>query len=165
MIKIKKIFLKIPFYKKGQTINLVKIKFKFLLILAISFIIIREKRIILENSNLQDNKQLLGTNKNYKIKEKVIAITYANKIFKKHTKLNKKSALIVGNVDEHFTFCPNDIDPEFKEKNKEILSKNRGDGYWLWKPYFIYKAFKEKLKEGDYIIYTDAGILYMDSIY
>ena len=51
------------------------------------------------------------------------------------------------------------------EKNKEILSKRRGDGYWLWKPYFILKTFKEKLNNGDYLFYTDAGILYMNSTY
>ena len=33
----------------------------------------------------------------------------------------------------------------------------------MWKPYFILKTLKEKLNEGDYLFYTDAGILYMDS--
>ena len=51
------------------------------------------------------------------------------------------------------------------EKNKEILSRKRGSGYWLWKPYLILKTLKEKLNYGDYLIYIDAAILYMNSTY
>lgn len=80
-------------------------------------------------------------------------------------KLNKKSALEVGKVDEYYSYGPNNIDYEFQKKNRFILSQKRGNGYWLWKPYFILKTLKEKLNVGDYLIYTDAGILYMDSSY
>ena len=79
--------------------------------------------------------------------------------------MNKKSAIEIGKVDEYYSYSPKDIDKKFKEKNKDILSQKRGNGYWLWKPYFILKTFKEKLKEGDYLIYTDAGILYLNSTY
>ena len=79
--------------------------------------------------------------------------------------INKKTALEIGKVNEYYSYGPNDIDINFKEKNKDILSKKRGNGYWLWKPYFILKTLKEKLNDGDYIIYTDAGILYMNSTY
>ena len=68
-------------------------------------------------------------------------------------------------MDKYYSYGPDDIDPIFKEKNKDILSRKRGNGYWLWKPYFILKTFKEKLIEGDYLIYTDAGILYIDTTY
>jgi hypothetical protein len=77
--------------------------------------------------------------------------------------INKKTALEVGKVDEYYSYGPKDIDKDFKERNKEILSRKRGNGYWLWKPYFILKTLKEKLAEGDYLIYTDAGILYKNS--
>ena len=77
--------------------------------------------------------------------------------------INKKTALEVGKVDEYYSYGPKDIDKDFKERNKEILSRKRGNGYWLWKPYFILKTLKEKLDEGDYLIYTDAGILYKNS--
>lgn len=68
-------------------------------------------------------------------------------------------------MDKYYSYGPDDIDPIFKEKNKDILSRKRGNGYWLWKPYFILKTFKEKLIEGDYLIYTDAGVLYIDTTY
>ena len=122
-----------------------------LLIVIIFFLIINKKKYI--------------EPKNQKNKPKIIAITYSNGVFERQADLNKKSALEVGKVDEHYSFGPDDIDQEFKEKNKEILSKFRGGGYWLWKPYIILKTFKEKLREGDYLIYADAGVLYMNSTY
>ena len=77
--------------------------------------------------------------------------------------INKKSALEVGEVDEHYSYGPNDLDKEFREKNKDILSRERGNGYWLWKSYIINKTIIEKLNEGDYLIYTDATMIFMNS--
>ena len=111
----------------------------------------------------------IGKYKNYRIinlnnrKPKIIAISYSNERFQRQLQLNKKSAIEVGEVDEYYSYGPNDIDPVFKEKNKDILSRSRGNGYWLWKPYIINKTMIEKLKYGDYLIYTDAAILYMNS--
>ena len=96
-------------------------------------------------------------------KIKVIAISYGDKNYQKQLYYNKKSALEVGQVDEYYSYGPEDIDEGFKEKNKDILSRRRGNGYWLWKPYFILKTLREKLNDGDYLFYTDAGILYMNS--
>ena len=107
------------------------------------------------------NKNAQNTSKNFKI----IAISYSNNIYQRQLKLNKKSALEVGKVDEHFSYGPDDLDKEFKEKNKDILSSKRGNGYWLWKPYIINKTMVERLKDGDYLIYTDACTLFMDSVY
>jgi len=39
-----------------------------------------------------------------------------------------------------------------------LNNREKGNGYWLWKRYFILKALKEKLNRDDYLIYTDAGI-------
>ena len=103
-------------------------------------------------------------NKNQK-KNKIVAISYGNDLYRRQLLINKKTALEVGKVDEYYSYGPNDIDKKFKERNKEILSRKRGNGYWLWKPYFILKTFKEKLDEGDYLIYTDAGILYNNSVH
>ena len=107
-----------------------------------------------ERININNKKQ-----KSYKI----VAISYANYLYRRQLLNNKKSALEVGKVDEYYSYGPYDIDKDFRERNKEILSRKRGNGYWLWKPYFILKTLKEKLDEGDYLIYTDAGILYKNS--
>ena len=55
------------------------------------------------------------------------------------------------------------IDEEFYKANKKILDQPRGAGYWLWKPYFILKEL-EKAQEGDYIVYTDAGVNFVADI-
>ena len=105
--------------------------------------------------------KLKGQGKKYKI----VAISYANQKYKTQLEINKKTALEIGKVTEYYAFGPEDIDKSFQNKNKDILSRKRGNGYWLWKPYFILKTLKEKLKEGDYLIYSDAGILYINSTY
>jgi len=61
------------------------------------------------------------------------------------------------NYFEHFhIFSPDNIDSDFFEKNKSILTQSRGAGYWLWKPYFIQKVL-ESVNDGDIVFYVDAG--------
>lgn len=49
-----------------------------------------------------------------------------------------------------------DIDKNFYQKNKNILDRERGAGYWLWKPYFILKTLNE-VDDGDVVVYIDCG--------
>ena len=92
----------------------------------------------------------------------IVCISYGDESFKQSLEYNGKSALEIAKADEFYGYTPEDIDPEFKAKNDYILSKGRGNGYWLWKPYFLYKTLTEKLNDGDYLIYSDAGIFYVD---
>lgn len=148
--------------KSKKLLNIILSLFICIIIFYLFFIF---KRILFTKNTNINNTEISNQAISHTERPKIIAISYANRFYQSQLRLNKKSALEVGKVDEHYTFGPNDIDPEFKEKNKEILSKNRGNGLWLWKPYFIHKVFKEKLKEGDYLIYSDAAILYMNSMY
>ncbi len=50
-----------------------------------------------------------------------------------------------------------DSDPRFADRNKNILQRKRGAGYWLWKPYIIYQELYGA-RNGDIIIYSDAGV-------
>lgn len=97
-------------------------------------------------------------------KYKIVAISYANYKYFKQLKVNKFSAIKVGKVNKYYSYKPEDIDINFKKKNKDILSRRRGNGYWIWKPYFILKTLKYKLNKGDYLIYTDSGIMYLDKV-
>jgi hypothetical protein len=48
-------------------------------------------------------------------------------------------------------------DTEFWTKHSQFIEKNkRGYGYWIWKPYLIKKTM-EKMKDGDMLLYLDAG--------
>ena len=65
-------------------------------------------------------------------------------------------ANVFGGFDRVVGYKPEDIDAVFFEKYKNILSQKKGGGYWLWKPYFIYKTL-EKLEHGDFLFYCDAA--------
>jgi hypothetical protein len=67
------------------------------------------------------------------------------------------------NVHEAKVYGPKDIDPKFRKANAAILDQPRGCGYWLWKPYLIEKELK-KMKDGDVLIYCDAGVEIVSNI-
>jgi hypothetical protein len=92
----------------------------------------------------------------------ICAINYANGMFRESQKLNSKTAVMNG-ADKVIEYSPKDIDPVFYDSNKEILSSRRGNGYWLWKPYFI-KRTLDMITDNDYLIYADAGAYYINGI-
>ena len=62
--------------------------------------------------------------------------------------------------DECHAYDATVMDEQFRQKNQHILSQGRGAGYWLWKPYIIYKWLTDPSMEDDnsYVIYSDAGM-------
>ena len=123
--------------------------------------LLQEEKGKIEKINEQISKELTDL-KNGSKKGKIVCISYGDESFKQSLEYNGKSALEIAKADEFYGYTPEDIDPEFKAKNDYILSKGRGNGYWLWKPYFLYKTLTQKLNDGDYLIYSDAGIFYVD---
>lgn len=93
----------------------------------------------------------------------IYAINYANKKWYNAQKLNSKTAKKYG-ADKVIAYTENDIDKEFYEKNKHILTQPRGNGYWLWKPYIIKKTL-DRIEYGDYVIYIDSGACYKNDIH
>ncbi len=93
----------------------------------------------------------------------IIAINYANEKYSRARKLNSITAKFFGRVDKVISYFPNDLDEEFKREHSEILSIERGNGCWLWKPYFIKKTLEE-MQEGDFLIYTDSGMCYIKGV-
>jgi len=57
---------------------------------------------------------------------------------------------------ETYAYSESNIDLEFKSKNKNIIEKKRGGGYWIWKPYIILDMLN-KINDSDYLIYMDSG--------
>jgi len=92
-----------------------------------------------------------------------VLINYANSKYESSQKLNSKTGLETGGFDEVISYSPKDLDKEFFEQNKKILSQKKGNGYWLWKPYFIKKTL-ERLNSEDFLFYCDAGAYFVDSI-
>ena len=92
----------------------------------------------------------------------VLAINYSDKRFQKAQKFNSKKALEFG-ADKVIEWTRDKLPTEFKENNKELFSRPRGGGYWVWKPYIIRQALDE-ISEGDYVVYTDSGSAFVQPI-
>lgn len=92
----------------------------------------------------------------------IYAINFATSGYEKARSFNSRTAYKYG-ADKVIEYSLDDMDTAFSEKNREILQQKRGSGYWLWKPYFINRAMGS-CKEGDWVIYSDSGMIYRKSI-
>ena len=87
-----------------------------------------------------------------------IFLTSSNALYQRSRDFNARCALKYGKFDRVIIYDNDkDIDDDFMEKNKEILSIKRGAGLWLWKIYFVHKALMEECAEGDILFYLDAA--------
>lgn len=50
----------------------------------------------------------------------------------------------------------NSVDPTYRLMNP-VLKEQRGAGYWLWKPYILYREMMQS-EDGQVILYMDAGV-------
>lgn len=91
-------------------------------------------------------------------------INYANNKYKVAQRVNSWTGRHIAHFDEVLSFGPNDIEPDFWESHKDILSQERGNGLWLWKPYFINRVINDS-KDGDYIFYLDSGSFFIRDVH
>jgi hypothetical protein len=89
-----------------------------------------------------------------------ILVNYANKDYESARKWNTITGRLFGRFDLVHEYTPDDIDEEFKKRNSGILSYKRGNGLWLWKPYFIERTIRES-NDGDVIFYFDSGSFFI----
>ena len=86
-----------------------------------------------------------------------------NKSFHSEAQLMKRQALLnktamkYGDVDKVHSW---DLErlraTHFYNKNKALLDRPKGCGYWAWKPYIILETMKEA-EHGDFVFYCDVG--------
>lgn len=88
---------------------------------------------------------------------------YANSDFRMAQKVNSWAGKYIAHFDEVISFGPQDIDAEFREAHKEMLSAKRLNGYALWKSYFIQRMI-ENSKDGDYLFYLDSGAFFIRDV-
>lgn len=89
-----------------------------------------------------------------------ILINYANDAYRKVQKWNSWSGRHIAGFDKVIEYSDADIDQAFRLQNSKILSIKRGNGLWLWKPYFVNRALEEA-KQGDIVVYCDSGSLWI----
>ena len=85
-------------------------------------------------------------------------ITYGNDRFAKSKKRIVQEALETGWFDTARAYEPENLPDSFYEKDQyaEISALPRGGGYWLWELFFFDQTMAA-LKEGDFLIWCDAG--------
>jgi hypothetical protein len=89
---------------------------------------------------------------------KIHLITYGNRQYKHQRILFKHLAEDSKFFDSIKVFTPFDLDKKFKIYFENILSIQKGNGYWIWKPYLLKKTM-ELLADDDILFYCDAGCL------
>lgn len=94
---------------------------------------------------------------------KIYGITYASSnmtISAEKCKLSMEK----NGVEMAIGYTPANIDMFFDRSNSDILKHERGAGYWLWKPYFIYNMMLSA-SDNDIVIWSDAGIEFVNPVH
>lgn len=91
-------------------------------------------------------------------------ITYADEKMKTSAILCCTSMLKHG-FDSAEPLGPYLISQDFKKDNWQYFYNGpvRGAGYWIWKPRVIWETM-QKLNDGDILVYSDAGIEWVNSV-
>lgn len=92
-----------------------------------------------------------------------IQISYSDSVYREAQRWNERCARLFGKFDKIISYGEQDLDAEFKEKNRHILGQKRGGGYWLWKPYVIDKTLQD-MQDGDYLFYCDSGAVFLKPV-
>jgi hypothetical protein len=90
-------------------------------------------------------------------KQKIYAISYASRDYADRYAQITHQAINSKFFDEFKCWREEDIDEEFKITNASVWNDStKGGGWWIWKPYIIYKQL-EKMNDNDILIYFDSG--------
>lgn len=94
----------------------------------------------------------------------VYLITYAagGEVYFQNQHALTQSAMGRG-VDFILNYRRSLLDPNFIEKNRDIMDSKKGAGFWLWKPWIILHTM-EQAPENAVIIYADGGCIIKGSI-
>lgn len=83
-----------------------------------------------------------------------IFISYGDDNFTKSLKRIGREAKSLNRFDKIILYTPKDLPDSIK--SSPLFCFNKGGGYWLWKPYLIYKTLCS-CEENDVVYYADAG--------
>lgn len=89
-----------------------------------------------------------------------VHLTYADNNFTQAAFLLKKSARRHGVLDSR-VYAPSDAPlVEARRLHPEIMSSQRGAGYWLWKPFIILDVLRS-VPDGTVVLYTDSAMTFI----
>jgi len=87
---------------------------------------------------------------------KVHFISYADKVFDMQLSRICAQAKESNFFNSVTALKPSFLGASFYTRFEDILSQERGAGYWIWKPYLIQKALRV-INDNDFLVYLDAG--------
>ena len=87
---------------------------------------------------------------------KIHFITYGNNKYEESINRLIGEARNTGWFTTSTPYRPSDLSEEFRNKYNDILTRQRGAGYWIWK-FDIIKEHLAKIDNDDFLIYLDAG--------
>jgi len=95
---------------------------------------------------------------------KKVHVSFANERYYSSLDLLEKSSVEIGGVDLFVRRTAEQLKrTDFWNKNRYILDRPRGAGYWIWKPHIILETM-ENLEDGDVVMYSDAGLKVIDDL-
>lgn len=94
---------------------------------------------------------------------KRVFICYGDHRFKRHLSRIREEALSLNRFDNIFTETNLTIEKHSIFQNalqdndfKQTYLSPKGGGYWIWKPFVVFKTLQE-MNDGDVLLYADAG--------
>lgn len=94
--------------------------------------------------------------KKQEIIQNIHFITYGDDKYKSSRERLAREAKVFQEFKSISIFSPQLLSPDFSLKYQNVLSQQRGGGYWLWKLDII-KQSLNKINENDFLLYMDAG--------
>jgi hypothetical protein len=100
----------------------------------------------------------------YQVIAKVFLISYATDRVYRMSKIRfELEAKKFYNFDKIKIYGPNDLSKEFLNEYKDILSRRREAGYWIWRIKIIEKELKN-LDYDDILLFIDVGCSFKKNI-
>ena len=97
------------------------------------------------------------------IKGRKIFMTFGDRCCEFSKKRAVTKAKEVGGFDDARWYDLSVMPSKFRATHKDVLENRRGAGYWLWKPFILLKRLIEDMKDGDIVMYHDAGAYFIRS--
>jgi hypothetical protein len=88
---------------------------------------------------------------------KIFFITYGSGMFTGAATRLVEQARAMDVFTSLRAFTVEDMDGDFRTKQRLVLRVRRGGGYWIWKPYFIHRVMESEMADGDILVYADGG--------
>jgi len=88
--------------------------------------------------------------------DNIHVITYGNRLYARSKARLIREAEDFGLFKTITSYGPESLDQDFVEEYGDILKNKKGGGYWIWKIQIIKQKLRD-IKDGEFLIYLDAG--------